>query len=59
MVVLMIAGGSAQMPSSIFSSVRPMTSAISAEMGETVFRDLHFQSLFAIGIVLFYHHLWL
>lgn len=53
MVVLMIAGGSAQMPSSIFSSVRPMTSAISAEMGETVFRDLHFQSLFAIGIVLF------
>lgn len=30
-----------------------MTSAISAEMGETVFRDLHFQSLFAIGIVLF------
>jgi len=53
MVVLMVAGGSAQLPGSIFSSVRPMTSAIAAEMGETVFRDLHYQSLFAIAIVLF------
>ncbi|HQQ67824.1 MAG TPA: phosphate ABC transporter permease subunit PstC [Candidatus Cloacimonadota bacterium] len=53
MVVLMVAGGSAQMPSSIFSSVRPITAAISAEMGETVFRDLHYQSLFALAIVLF------
>ncbi|MCB5267316.1 MAG: phosphate ABC transporter permease subunit PstC [Candidatus Cloacimonetes bacterium] len=53
MVVLMVAGGSAQMPKSIFQSVRPMTAAISAEMGETVFRDIHYQSLFAIAIVLF------
>lgn len=53
MVVLMVAGGSAQIPSSIFSSVRPITAAISAEMGETVFRDLHYQSLFALAIVLF------
>ncbi len=53
MVVLMVAGGSAKIPSSIFHSTRPMTSAIAAEMGETVVGDLHYQSLFAIAIVLF------
>jgi phosphate transport system permease protein len=53
MVVLMVAGGSARIPDSIFQSVRPMTSAIAAEMGETVVGDLHYQSLFAIAIVLF------
>jgi phosphate transport system permease protein len=53
MVVLMVAGGSAQIPHSIFSSVRPMTSAIAAEMGETVVGDLHYFALFALAIVLF------
>lgn len=53
MVVLMVAGGSARIPDSIFSSSRPMTSAIAAEMGETVVGDLHYSSLFAIAIVLF------
>lgn len=53
MVVLMVVGGSAQFPNSIFSSIRPMTSTISAEMGETVIGDLHYQSLFAIAIILF------
>ncbi len=53
MVVLMVAGGSAQIPHSIFSSVRPMTSAIAAEMGETVVGDLHYYALFALAIVLF------
>jgi len=53
MVVLMVVGGSAQFPKSIFSSIRPMTSAISAEMGETVMGDMHYQSLFAIAIILF------
>ncbi|MDZ4182364.1 MAG: ABC transporter permease subunit, partial [Candidatus Cloacimonadaceae bacterium] len=53
MVVLMVAGGSAQIPKSIFQSIRPMTSTIAAEMGETVVGDLHFRSLFAIAIVLF------
>jgi phosphate transport system permease protein len=53
MVVLMVAGGSAQIPRSIFQSLRPLTSTIAAEMGETVMGDLHFQSLFAIAIVLF------
>jgi len=53
MVVLMVAGGSAQIPKGIFSSVRPMTSTIAAEMGETVMGDLHYQSLFALAMVLF------
>jgi phosphate transport system permease protein len=53
MVVLMVAGGSAHIPKSIFQSVRPMTSTIAAEMGETVIGDVHYQSLFAIAIVLF------
>jgi len=30
-----------------------MTSTIAAEMGETVFGGLHYNSLFAIGLVLF------
>lgn len=53
MVVLMVAGGSAQIPGSIFDSIRPLTSTIAAEMGETVVGDLHYRSLFAIAIVLF------
>lgn len=53
MVVLMVAGGSAQIPHSIFDSVRPITSAIAAEMGETVVGDLHYNSLFALAMVLF------
>ncbi len=53
MVVLMVAGGAAKMPSSIFSSARPLTSTIAAEMGETVMGDLHYQSLFALAILLF------
>ncbi len=53
MVVLMVAGGSAHIPKSIFQSARPMTSTIAAEMGETVIGDMHYRSLFAIAIVLF------
>jgi phosphate transport system permease protein len=53
MVVLMAAGGAARIPSSIFQPVRPMTSTIAAEMGETPFRTLHFEALFGIGIILF------
>ena len=53
MVVLMVAGGATRMPSSIFSSVRPLTSTIAAEMGETVIGDLHYRSLFALAIILF------
>ncbi len=53
LVVLMVAGGSAQIPDSIFDPVRPMTSAIAAEMGETVVGSMHYSALFAIAVVLF------
>ncbi len=53
MVVLMVAGGAAALPESIFDSVRPMPASIAAEMGEAPYRSLHYQALFATGIVLF------
>jgi len=53
MVVLMVAGGAAIIPTSIFSPVRPMPSSIAAEMAEAAFRGNHYRALFAIGIVLF------
>jgi phosphate transport system permease protein len=54
MVVLMVAGGAAAIPQSIFDSVRPMPASIAAEMGEAPFRSAHYHALFAIGIVLFF-----
>jgi phosphate transport system permease protein len=53
MVVLMVAGGAAAIPESIFDSVRPMPASIAAEMGEAPFRSNHYHALFATGIVLF------
>jgi len=53
MVVLMVAGGAANIPHSIFQPARPMTSTIAAEMGETVMGSLHYRSLFALAAVLF------
>lgn len=53
MVVLMVAGGAAIIPKSILGPVRPMTSAIAAEMGETIMGSSHFHALFGISIVLF------
>ncbi len=54
MVVLMVAGGAAAIPESIFDSVRPMPASIAAEMGEAPFRSNHYHALFATGIVLFF-----
>ncbi|MFH1034484.1 MAG: phosphate ABC transporter permease subunit PstC [Pseudomonadota bacterium] len=53
MVVLMVAGGAAQIPTSLFDPVRPLPATIAAEMGETPYGGEHFHALFAIGIVLF------
>lgn len=53
MVVIMVAGGSPQIPSSIFDPVRPMTAAVAAEMGETAHGTLHFHALFGVAVVLF------
>ncbi|MDR2461195.1 MAG: phosphate ABC transporter permease subunit PstC [Deltaproteobacteria bacterium] len=52
-VVLMIAGGSAQIPISLFDSVRPLTSTLAAEMGETAIGSQHYHALFALGALLF------
>lgn len=53
MVVLMVAGGAALIPSSIFDPVRPMPASIAAEMAEAPFRGDHYYALFATGMVLF------
>jgi len=53
MVVLMVAGGAAMVPSSIFDPVRPLPASIAAEMAEAPFRSDHYHALFATGIVLF------
>jgi len=49
----MVAGGAAVIPKSFFDPVRPMTSAIAAEMGETSMGSDHFHALFAIALILF------
>lgn len=53
MVVLMVAGGAAILPETIFDPVRPMPASIVAEMAEAPFRSDHYFALFATGIVLF------
>lgn len=53
MTVLMVAGGSAVIPSHFFRPVRTMTATIAAEMGEAPIGSLHHHALFAIGLVLF------
>jgi phosphate transport system permease protein len=53
MVVLMVAGGAAMPPGSVFDPVRPMPASIAAEMAEAPFRGEHYHALFAIGLVLF------
>ena len=53
MVVLMVAGGAAMVPESLFDPVRPMPASIAAEMAEAPFRGDHYYALFATAIVLF------
>jgi len=53
MIVLMVAGGAAVIPSSIFDPVRPLTSNIAAEMAESPVGSPHYRALFALGIILF------
>ncbi len=53
MVVLMVTGGAAMVPSSIFDPARPLPASIAAEMAEAPFRGDHYYALFATGIVLF------
>ncbi len=53
MVVLMVAGGAAAIPETIFDPCRPMPASIAAEMAEAPFQGNHYYALFATGIVLF------
>jgi len=53
MVVLMVAGGAAMVPGSLFDPVRPMPSSIAAEMAEAPFGSEHYHALFATGLTLF------
>ena len=53
MVVLMVAGGAAMIPNSLWSPVRPMPASIAAEMAEAPFRGPHYHALFATAMVLF------
>ncbi len=53
MVVLMVAGGAAMIPESIFDPVRPMPASIASEMAEAPVGGEHYYALFATGIVLF------
>ena len=52
MVVLMAAGGAAIIPLSVFDPVRPLTSTIAAETGETPVGSPHYAALFFGGILL-------
>jgi len=53
MAVLMVAGNSRAMPGSFFEAVRPMTANIAIEIKEVVRGSLHYEALFAIGLILF------
>lgn len=52
MVVLMVAGGAAIIPRSIMDPIRPLTSTIAAEMGETPVGSTHYHALFFAGLIL-------
>ncbi|MDO8624832.1 MAG: phosphate ABC transporter permease subunit PstC [Candidatus Diapherotrites archaeon] len=53
MAVLMVAGNALAMPESFLDPVRPMTANIAIEIKEVVQGSLHYEALFAIGLVLF------
>jgi phosphate transport system permease protein len=53
MAVLMVTGNAAVIPHTFLQPVRTMTATIAMEMGEVVKGGLHYQALFAIGLILF------
>jgi len=48
----MAAGGAAILPRSVMDPVRPLTSTIAAEMGETPVGSAHYHALFFMGLLL-------
>ncbi len=53
MTVLMVAGGALAVPLSPTEPMMPMTAAIASGIGNAVRGGLHYQALFAIGLILF------
>ena len=53
MAVLMVAGNALAPPSTFLDPARPLTANIAIEIKEVVFGSTHYQSLFAMGLVLF------
>lgn len=52
MAVLMIAGNVLRFPESWFSRGEPLSALIALEIGSAVPHSLHYQALFAVGLVL-------
>jgi phosphate transport system permease protein len=53
MIVLMVAGNSIAFPRSFLDPVRPLTANIAIEIKEVVVGSIHWQALFALGLILF------
>ena len=54
MAVLMVTGNAAMVPHSFLVPARTIPATIAAELGESPYGGLHFQALFALGIILFF-----
>ena len=52
MVVLMVSGGAAIIPRSLFDPVKPLTATIASEMGEVATGSVHYSVLFFCGLIL-------
>lgn len=52
MVVLMVAGGSAIIPRSLFDPAKTLTATIASEMGEVATGSIHYSVLFFCGLIL-------
>lgn len=53
MAVLMVTGNAAVMPNSLLAPLRTIPATIAAELGEAPSGGVHYQSLFALGCILF------
>lgn len=54
MAVLMVTGNAAVLPSSITEPLRTIPATIAAELGEAPAGEAHYQSLFLLGVILFF-----
>ena len=54
MAVLMVTGNAAVIPHSILEPLRTIPATIAAELGEAPAGGAHYQSLFLLGVILFF-----